>query len=437
MAYSQAKRIEMWLRAADVALLLGWCVLAYFLPENLQTTLAWIMGVAWYAGIMTVGGQNSTYLHPRYRILVSMGLALLFATLMGIFWAGSGREWYLKGGAHFLVALGIAGTVIRLLLAHFLQRPAIQLVPFQVPALLQSLLDELAGHPHVYCEVPLAGASADLPERRSRYPIYLVVGDLRLREADVAGLMPLYARVEIVDLCELYESLLGKVAMVATPAGWVLPQALRMPSPVRETLKRAFDVLLVLLTAPVWLPVIGGLALLVKATSAGPAFFSQERLGRYGVPFRILKLRTMGVDAEVAGKRWAGADDPRVTPIGRWLRKSGLDELPQLWNILRGEMSLIGPRPETPEIAARLAREIPFYGARLLATPGIAGWAQLHQGGDATVEDVGAKVRYDLYYLKYGAFLMDLRILLGTLQMLLHLAKPTPTTAAKTPTASA
>ena len=134
----------------------------------------------------------------------------------------------------------------------------------------------------------------------------------------------------------------------------------------------------------------------------------------------------MIADAEAQGPQWTGADDARITPVGRILRHLAIDEFPQLWNVLKGEMSLVGPRPEQQEIASRIESQIPFYRARLLITPGITGWAQLHQGGDVTLDDVAHKLRYDLYYLKHGSLLLDLRILLDTMQMLLHLAKPTP-----------
>ena len=399
--------------------------------------VAWVMGVAWYLGIVTVGGQNAAYLHPRYRIFYSMALSLGFSTLIGVVWAGSGHDWYLKGGVHFLMGLGLAGLVIRFIMAEILQRPAIQLVPCRLPLAYQPLLDELAGHPHIYVEPPLDDPNSPLPERRAGYPIFMVISDLRVREQDFSSLMPLFQKVEIIDICELYESLLGKVAMIQQDGEWILPQALRVSSPIREVVMRVFDTLFVLVTSPLTAAIIAIAALAIKLTSRGPVFFLQERVGRYGVPFRMIKLRTMVTDAEALGARWAGDGDNRVTPVGRLLRSTGLDELPQFWNILRGEMSLIGPRPESLPIVERLEREIPFYRARLLALPGLAGWAQLHQGGDTTLDDVNHKLRYDLYYLKYGGPVMNMRILLGTVQMLLHLAKPAPKKPTGSPVASA
>lgn len=162
-------------------------------------------------------------------------------------------------------------------------------------------------------------------------------------------------------------------------------------------------------------PLILLLAALVKLTSSGPAFYRQVRLGQNGRPFSICKLRTMTQNCEATtGPVWSGANDPRVTGIGRFLRDTHLDELPQLWNVLRGEMSLIGPRPERPELVARLERLIPHYGDRLLLRPGLTGLAQVQLPADSDVSDVRRKLSHDLYYVRQLSFGLDLRILICT-----------------------
>ena len=162
-------------------------------------------------------------------------------------------------------------------------------------------------------------------------------------------------------------------------------------------------------------PLLALLMIAVKATSRGPAVYSQLRVGRGGRAFRIFKLRTMVDDCEKAtGPRWSVRNDPRVTRLGRFLRKSHLDELPQLWNVLRGEMSLVGPRPERPEFVARLEREVPAYRDRLEVRPGITGLAQVQLPPDEAIEDVRRKVRCDLCYIRRLDPWLDLRILLGT-----------------------
>jgi lipopolysaccharide/colanic/teichoic acid biosynthesis glycosyltransferase len=162
------------------------------------------------------------------------------------------------------------------------------------------------------------------------------------------------------------------------------------------------------------LPALAVFALLVRALDGGPVLYAQQRVGRYGRTFRILKLRTMRKDAEPDGPRWASGDDPRRTRLGRLLRRTRLDELPQLVNILRGEMSFVGPRPERPEFVAELERTIPFYGWRHLVRPGLSGWAQINYPYGASVQDAERKLEYDLYYIRNASFLNDLTILLRT-----------------------
>jgi exopolysaccharide biosynthesis polyprenyl glycosylphosphotransferase len=190
--------------------------------------------------------------------------------------------------------------------------------------------------------------------------------------------------------------------------------------------KRWWDLAVTLVAAPFALLLAGIGAVLVKCTSPGPAIFRQRRVGLGGVEFDLVKLRTMRVDAEAeTGAVWAASNDARTTPVGRFLRATGIDELPQFWNVLRGEMSLVGPRPERPEIVEQLCEELPLYPQRHAVPPGITGWAQIHQGGDRSLDDVLEKLRLDLYYAKHFSFTLDLRILVRTVQMLLVGRKPT------------
>ena len=167
-------------------------------------------------------------------------------------------------------------------------------------------------------------------------------------------------------------------------------------------------------------PLLALLAALVKLTSRGPAFYSQVRLGRHGNPFRIHKLRTMTHNCEAeSGPVWAQRNDPRITPLGRFLRDTHLDEVPQLWNVLRGEMSLIGPRPERPEIVWRLQWLVPNYTRRMVVRPGLTGLAQVRLPGDRDISSVNRKLRRDLYYVNHVAPLLDVRIALATVLLLI------------------
>lgn len=181
-----------------------------------------------------------------------------------------------------------------------------------------------------------------------------------------------------------------------------------------RAIKDAFEWCLALVMFLVALPIIGVCALIVKITSPGPAFYSQVRLGKDGKPFRIFKLRTMSLDAEKGGAQWSKPGDSRVTRFGKFLRTSHLDELPQLWNVLRGEMSLVGPRPERPEFVTQLERAIPLYHDRLLVKPGVTGLAQVQLPADTDLDSVRRKLAYDLYYIQTFGLWMDLRLMLST-----------------------
>jgi exopolysaccharide biosynthesis polyprenyl glycosylphosphotransferase len=170
------------------------------------------------------------------------------------------------------------------------------------------------------------------------------------------------------------------------------------------------------------LPVMLVAAIAVRLTSRGPVLFRQTRVGLDGEVFTLYKFRSMYVDAEArTGAVWATKNDPRVTWIGRWLRMLRIDELPQLWNVLRGEMSLVGPRPERPEFVKVLAEKIPYYRQRHCVKPGITGWAQInHKYGD-TIEDTVTKLEYDLYYIKHLSVALDVYIIFHTLKTMLRL----------------
>lgn len=185
--------------------------------------------------------------------------------------------------------------------------------------------------------------------------------------------------------------------------GWYLP------------VKAGVDFLFSLALAVPGAPVALVAAVLVKLTSRGPALYSQTRLGRHGKPFRIYKIRTMVHECEKhSGPQWASAGDSRITPLGRVLRKLHIDELPQLWNVLRGDMSLVGPRPERPEFVPQLEQAIPCYRDRLLVRPGVTGLAQIQLPADTDLASVRRKLAYDLHYVQHVGFWLDVRILVGT-----------------------
>jgi exopolysaccharide biosynthesis polyprenyl glycosylphosphotransferase len=184
--------------------------------------------------------------------------------------------------------------------------------------------------------------------------------------------------------------------------------------------KRIVDIAVSLSVLTLGAPLLLGVALLIRVTSRGPAIYKQERVGRNGKNFIIYKFRSMYIDAESrTGPRWASENDPRITPVGRFIRKTRLDELPQFLNVLKGEMSLVGPRPERPFFVEQLRKEIPWYVRRIKMKPGITGWAQVKHKYETTIEDVKKKVEYDLYYFENMSLSLDIKILLRTVWVVL------------------
>ena len=228
------------------------------------------------------------------------------------------------------------------------------------------------------------------------------------------------AGVHVNDFSSFMERETGRVDLDTLNPSWLIfSDGFSSGRMISSVAKRLFDMaasgVLLILT----FPLIALFALLVKLDSRGPAFFRQTRVGLYGQPFTVLKLRSMRVDAEAGGAKWAEADDPRVTRVGRFIRTLRIDELPQAWTVLRGRMSFVGPRPEVPQFVDDLEDKLPFYAERHMVKPGITGWAQINYPYGASTEDARRKLEYDLYYAKNYTPFLDLLILLQTLRVIL------------------
>jgi exopolysaccharide biosynthesis polyprenyl glycosylphosphotransferase len=228
---------------------------------------------------------------------------------------------------------------------------------------------------------------------------------------------------EVIRMPALYESLLGRVPISYLSADWLLTSFLDSVRlyDLYSPLKRLIDVLIAVIGMCFFLILFPLVALIIRFDSPGPILFRQERSGKGGHSIWIWKYRTMVRDAEPNGEaRWASPEDPRATRIGKWMRRTRLDEIPQFWNVLAGDMSLIGPRPERPELIAQLEKQIPFYRARLLVQPGLTGWSQVNFGYVRSVEDTVLKLEYDLYYIRHRSLLLDVKILLRSLGTILR-----------------
>lgn len=223
--------------------------------------------------------------------------------------------------------------------------------------------------------------------------------------------------IEIISFSDFYEQIFGKTPLVELEESWFLEHIAKQ-KPFYEGVKSAGERLAACMLLVFLLPLMIILAALILITSGPPVIYRQVRVGKGGKEFILYKFRTMRPDAEKDGARWAEKNDRRVTAIGRILRATHLDELPQLINIVKGELSIVGPRPERPEFVSMLMQEIPHYGIRHLVKPGVTGWAQINYRYGASVEDAREKLQYDIYYLKERSFALDALIILKTAKLL-------------------
>lgn len=256
----------------------------------------------------------------------------------------------------------------------------------------------------------------DLVRRKRITRIVVVEPDAELREEITQVLLECrLLGVEVEDGLELYQRLHGKLWLEALdPARLVFSDGFRI-TPAYRFVKRIVDVVCAVALLVVAAPLMALIALVIKLESAGPVLFRQERVGQHARPFTLLKFRSMRQDAEAGtGPTWARKNDDRVTRVGGFLRRSHLDELPQVFNVLRGDVSFVGPRPERPSFVEMLHREIPYYDLRHYVKPGITGWAQVRFPYAGSVEDSYEKLQYDLYYTRNASFLFDLTILFRT-----------------------
>jgi sugar transferase (PEP-CTERM system associated) len=268
------------------------------------------------------------------------------------------------------------------------------------------------------------GTLADLPRLAETLDASLIVvaQEDRRKKLPVDTLLRCrMAGVRVVEAASLFEGLSGRIPLRDLRPSWFIFSSGFSKPRVLRSLKRTGEAALAVILLLLISPLAALLALLVRLSSRGPVLYRQTRVGLEGRRFELLKWRTMNTDAESAsGPVWSSAErDPRVTPVGRFLRKTRLDELPQLWNVLRGDMSFVGPRPERPHFVDKLRKVIPYYEERHGVRPGITGWAQVKYPYGSTLEDAEEKLEFDLYYIKHMSPLLDMAILLETFKVML------------------
>lgn len=232
----------------------------------------------------------------------------------------------------------------------------------------------------------------------------------------------IFLKVQVTDVVNIYEQITRRIPVSAITHVWFLENLRESAKRVYETTKRLSDIVGALVLGSITLLLTPFIACAIWLDNHGPIFFAQERLGKDGISFCIYKFRTMIVDAEKDGARFAEKADTRITRIGRLLRTTRIDELPQCWNVLVGDMSFIGPRPERPPFAETLTNDMPYYAMRLLVRPGLTGWAQVNYSYFATPAEHRLKLQYDLYYIKNRSFVLDMVIVIRTLNTILRAA---------------
>lgn len=426
---------------------LSYRMLVFENPAYAWVAGPWLCAVAFSVGVTLAGLVFGLYerqtLGARSRIWVRSGISL--ATGLSLAWAFISLCFYTSASRWLGLIVGVSylATMVPLrLLAHdIMSTGRLRVLCIGAESCVQQVEALLSSrhHPHHevvgFVDVPVAapllgewglnsqvssprlGAVTEIERVLDQHGIDQVVVDGRLSSDPAVGdavIRCLDRRCRVTDQPTFVEKVLGEVPSDSISAQWFLVADVQNSSGY-EAVKRFMDigaaVIGLSLTIVFW-PLI---ALAIRLDSKGAILFQQDRVGLHGRVFKIYKFRTMRCDAEKDGARWADKNDSRVTRVGRFLRKSRLDELPQLWNILRGDMSLVGPRPERPEFVERLSLELPHYRQRHLIKPGLTGWAQIQFGYGASVADARRKLCYDLYYLKHRSIDLDASIVIRTI----------------------
>jgi sugar transferase (PEP-CTERM system associated) len=282
-----------------------------------------------------------------------------------------------------------------------------RILPFPTPATIDApALGRLGDIDAILAEHRAHTVVVALSDRRGKLPLGTLIN------AKLRG-------VQIFDAIEFYERLTGRMLVARMRPSTIIFADGFVPGRGTQTLKRFVDAALAAFLLVVTAPVLAVVAIAIRATSPGPAIFSQPRVGLASLPFTIYKFRTMCQESEADGAQWATENDSRITPLGRFLRKSRLDELPQLWNILLGQMSFVGPRPEQPTFVRTLRQAIPYYEQRHAVRPGLTGWAQVKYPYGASVAESEEKLEYDLYYIKRLSVAFDFTIMFETVRVMI------------------
>ena len=438
------------LLAWSVALYLKWSMnpealfpLHVYVAPAIGVASVWV-GLFWYVGLYGDWGVRSRAdeLVWVLKVVFFGGLVLFLVTFDPAHPFPASRVVLVGYGATLIGGVGAGRLIIRAIQRHlyargFNLRPtvivgvgdkALQLADTieRYPRLgyrLEGFISSNGGGRPEH-DAPILGNAHDVPALVAEHGIVEVMfaaPDLSHEEVltVVSGCKPRAARFSVVP--DLYDVILGRASGLGQLFGAPIMPLFPNRMPIwQERTKRVIDVLTAIVGLTVGMPVWLGVAALIWLEDHGPIFYSQERAGKESRPILVHKFRSMVTDAEkLSGPQWASKDDPRITRIGRVIRKIRFDEVPQLWNVLKGEMSMVGPRPERPYFVDQLAEDIPLYRFRLHVKPGLTGWAQTKQAYDTSIDDVREKLKYDLYYIENMSLRFDLLILLRTVWVVL------------------
>jgi len=445
-----------WLVIGEAALVYGSIIAAVYLRVGVDDAPfeLVIKNGYWKAGAATFFCLASFYLFDLYDFVVMHDrreLILRLIQALGLAWIGLALCFYLYpammlGRSISLIALPLAlGLMVawRLSALWFFGHPQIgeRILIVGAGDLAVEVAREVLNRPDAgYRIVGFVGTNSDLLGKSLINP--RVIGlteeldDVVSREgidrivvamSERRGQLPtdkllqlsLAGRVSIEEGASFNERLTGRVALNMIRPSWLIFTGRGRKAKIPTLLRTAGHRLAALIGAILSLPIILVTAIFIKLESGGPVFYKQERVGKNGKTFVLTKFRSMSVDAEQDGPVWASKDDHRMTRVGRVIRKIRVDEIPQFWNILRGEMAFVGPRPERPHFVAQLAEQVPYYEQRHLIAPGLTGWAQIKYPYGSSIEDARHKLEYDLFYVKNHTLLFDMIILFETFKIIL------------------
>lgn len=405
------------------------------IPVDRRPAAAALVTLAAYAGLSAVGLYDRAHLAHMRQVVsrAAVILPLIAAALimgLGLFdlWSESGPQ----GGdyalavvgltAFFPVMLSLRGGFGRLIgRSRLMKRRVLVLGRGPRATKIERLSRELEDRTFALVGIAEAAAADALATRCLAEDVdEVVVAAAERRGLPVRALLSCrLAGIPVTDYASFWERESGQIDLDEINPGWLAYADGFNDGALRRAAKRAFDILASTLLLALSLPITLPVAVLIRLESPGPIFYRQERVGLRGQRFDILKFRSMRADAEKEGPRWAAKNDSRITRIGGFIRKVRIDEIPQAVNVLRGEMSFVGPRPERPIFVAALAEKIPYYDDRHVVKPGITGWAQINFPYGATEEDARRKLAYDLYYAKNASLFLDVIIMAQTLKVLL------------------